>query len=482
MMYKHGIYGEQAPTQDMLPPSGVATLPVYIGTAPVQQRINSEGAINKAILVYTLEQAQAAVGYSDDWGTFTLCEAIYAHFSNKIQTISPIVLINVMDPEVHISEGTENVLIKNGIGYIQAPAVLDSIQIIDKVKGTDYDVAYLTNGKLQLKEKVSGSLGASVLVSFDKMDISIVEEDDIIGQLDNEGNRSGIYCIDLIYQAYNMIPTILAAPGWSHIPSIKEKMIEKSMKVNGHWDLQVNVDIDSSSLGAQSINDAITLKETSMYMEKNLKACWPKGKRGDRFFWLSTIATVRMQQTDYNNDNVPYESPSNKPIDISGTVLADGSSIKFDEVQANELSKNGITTVCFNAGRWVLWGPHNANYDYTAEIDPRDVFDAGVRMMMYLTNTFQQRYMSDVDSPLNRSKVQTIINDSQIWLDSLVADGKLLFGNIVFAETSNSMSSIVEGEFTFDVSTTTTPVGKALNFKVRYTTAGISTLFGGEGA
>jgi hypothetical protein len=41
---------------------------------------------------------------------------------------------------------------------------------------------------------------------------------------------------------------------------------------------------------------------------------------------------------------------------------------------------------------------------------------------------------------------------------------------------------MVEGDFVFDVATTVAPVGKSLTAKVRYTTQGLSTLFGGEEA
>jgi phage tail sheath protein FI len=413
MPYKHGAFGEQVATADMLPPSGVGTLPVYIGTAPVSQLTDSSGAINKPILVSSFDDAKAKLGYSDDWDTNTLCEAMYAHFKNRIQNIGPVIMINVLDPAVHT--------------------------------------------------------GATV-----------VDQDDIIGGTDANGKRTGLDCVDLVYQTYNMVPSIIAAPGWSHKPTVEAALIAKCQKINGHWDAVCVVDIDSTT--AKTIAAATAWKTTNTYTSTLEKVCWPKVKSGDKEFWLSTLTVVRMQQTDYANGNVPYESPSNKPIDATGSVLGDGTAIEFDEVQANSLNSKGVTTVAYRAGNWVLWGPHNGNYEDGGEIDPRDKFDCGIRMMMYLTNTFQRRYMQDVDSPLNRSKVDTILNDAQSWLNSLVGDGKVLFAQIAFNETSNPVSSIVEGDFTFDVRTTTTPAGKSLTFKVQYTTQGISTLYGGESA
>lgn len=475
MPYKHGIYGEQVPTTDTLPPSGVATLPVYIGTAPVHQLSDPAVAVNVPIIVNSYEDAKAKIGYSDDWETFTLCESVYAHFKNRIQSMGPIVLINVMDPLVHVTADTASVAITNGVGYLDEPTPLDSIEIALKVKGTDYTVEHTTDGRVKFTALTT--LDNPSTVTFDRMDVTKVLDADIIGGNIN-GDRTGLSVVELVYQTFNQIPTIIASPGWSQIKEIKEAMVTVSQQINGHWDALVVADLNSQT--TLTISDAIAWKETNGYTDIGLKVGWPKGQSAGKIFCTSTITVVRMQQTDYANDNVPFVSPSNKQVDITSPVLADGTKITFDETEANELNKHGITTFAFRSGNWVLWGPHCANYEYGADIDPKNVFDSSIRMMRYLTNSFQARYMSDIDGPLNRSVVDTILNDAGTWLNSLIADGKMLYGQIEFTETSNPTSSIVEGDFQFDVLTTTTPVAKSLTFSVQYTTTGVSTLFGGE--
>lgn len=478
MAYKHGVYGERAPSLDTLPPTGVATLPVYIGTAPVQQLANPAAAVNVPILVNNFEDAKAKIGYSDDWETFTLCEAVYAHFRNRIQPIGPIVVINVMDPETHVTADTEDVAIVNGVGYIDAPVVLSSIEITGKVKGTDYTAEYTPDGRVKITAKTS--LDNPSTVTFDVMDVTKVNNADIIGG-NVGGVRTGISVVEMVYVTHKQIPTILAAPGWSHIKAIKEELVAKSQKINGHWDALVAADLPSDA-NADTIAGAISWKAANGYTDIGMKVGWPKANSAGRIFWASTIMVVRMQQTDFASGNDPYVSPSNKQVDITAPVLADGTEFLFDELQANSLNEKGITTFNFRSGIWVLWGPHNANYEYGVQIDPENVFDASIRMLRHLTNSFQARYMADIDGPLNRSTVDTILNDAGTWLNSLVADGKLLSAGISFNETSNPTSSIVEGDFVFDILTTTTPVAKSLKFRVRYTTAGISTLFGGEAA
>ncbi|TCZ73069.1 phage tail sheath protein [Paenibacillus albiflavus] len=465
------------PTTDTLSPAGVATLPVYIGTAPIHQLEDPSVAINVPILVNSFNEAKAKIGYSDDWDSFTLCEAVYAHFKNRIQPIGPIVLINVLDPSKHKTAGTASIAITNGIGYIDEPAIISTVAITGKERDTDYTVEYTADGRIKLTDVTGKALANPTDVSFDKVDIKKVKSSDIIGG-NTSGERKGISVVDLVYVTHKQIPTILAAPGWSHIKEVKEALVTASQKINGHWDALVAADIPSEST-SDTITKAVAWKTANGYTDIGVKVGWPKANAAGRVFWASTIMVVRMQQTDYTNGNVPYVSPSNKQVDITSPVLENGTNAIFDEVQANELNKNGITTFNYRSGIWVLWGPHNANYTYGAEIDPKNVFDAGIRMMMYMTNTFQDRFMADVDGPLNRSKKDTILNDASTWLNSLIADGKLLYGQIDFNETSNPTSSIVEGDFVFDVQTTTAPVGKSLSFRLQYTTKGINTLFGG---
>ncbi|WP_040948473.1 phage tail sheath family protein [Gorillibacterium massiliense] len=471
MAYKHGIYGIQVPTADTLPPSGVGTVPVYIGTAPVHQLTDPSSAVNVPILINSYEDGVAKIGYSDDWDTFTLCEAVFAHFKNKIQPIGPIIVINIMDPTHHSKEATASVQAVNGVGYLTDPIVLETIEIDGKINGTDYTAEYGADGRVKLTGTTLMSLTS---VKYKKMDVSTVKILDVVGS-NSSGARTGIEVVDLIYQTLNLIPTILAAPGWSHIKEVKEAPVTKSDDINGHWDAVVLADIDANTL-----HDAISWKSTNEYTDIQLKVGWPKVIHAGRTFWASTRMAVRMQQTDFDGDNVPYVSPSNKQIDITGTVLKNGTSVSFDEIQANELNAHGITTFIFRGGIWVLWGPHNANYEDSVEVDPKNVFDASIRMMRYLTNTFQKRYMHLIDGPLTHILVDTILNDAGTWLNSLIADGKLLAGTIRFNESSNPTSSMITGDFLFDIQTTTTPVAKSLTFKVQYTTSGLNALFGGE--
>jgi uncharacterized protein len=483
-LYKHGVYGELLPTQDFLAPKGVATLPVYIGVAPVHQLADYSGAVNKPILLQSFSDAVAKVGYNDsNWDDFDLSEPVYAHFKNGIQAIGPIVFINVLDPAtMRTADQTANVTLVNGQGYIENDKVITgTVEIVGKVLGTDFTASYTADGKkVQIKD-LKGTLVSPVAVTFDVVNPAAVTQAEIIGGLDAvTGDRTGISVLELVYQTLNMVPTILDAPGWSHIPEVDVALKAAAEKINGHWYAWVNSNIDTTA--ADTLAEAKTWKATNNYTGAGEAPCWPMAKNGSRKFHLSTLTTVAMQQTDYNNGGIPFETPSNKPLDITGLCLADGTDITFDQVQANDLNSKGIRTASFWGGRWVLWGPHTGAFEDGKEIDIRDKFDVSRRMLYHALNDFQVKYGNQADKPMTRSRVETILNDYQEYIDGLVTRGALLFGVIEFNETSNPTSDIVEGDFVFDLATTVSPVGKSLTAKIQYTTRGITTLFGGEQA
>ena len=95
--YKHGVYTSEKATSMTAPILGTAGLQVIVGTAPVNMLgADFADAVNKPILANNYAEAVAAVGYSDDFANYTLCEAISATFS--VVGTGPVVLINVLDP------------------------------------------------------------------------------------------------------------------------------------------------------------------------------------------------------------------------------------------------------------------------------------------------------------------------------------------------------------------------------------------------
>ena len=79
MAYKHGVYNTEQATSLTVPIQGSAGLQVIFGTAPIHLAKDPAAAVNTPKLVYSYKEAVEAVGYSDDFENFTLCQSINAN-------------------------------------------------------------------------------------------------------------------------------------------------------------------------------------------------------------------------------------------------------------------------------------------------------------------------------------------------------------------------------------------------------------------
>ena len=489
MAYKHGVYGTQIPFSGQLAAAALGTIPAYVGTAPIHQ-VNADGAagynyaplIGKPILINSLADAKTKIGYSDSWDSFTLGEAVKAHFDNGVAGIGPIVVVNLANPGTKKSTNTVATVTLSGsagnkTGLLNDPlAAIENIAVTSSTAITsgDYTLAYEGDG-VRITITKEGYNDKSCTATYKQVDVS----DTVITATVFE---TALSALDQSESKLGVIPNVLAAPGYSEKPAYHAKMISKAAaKISQKWYLVCVSDITADAAG-DTIAKAIAWKDTNGYISKLDKVCWPMAKYGGVVYHLSTLAIVTMQQQDTNVDGVPYISPSNKIIYATSAVTKAGVQLSFDEIAANSLNEVGITTVNLVRGTLRLWGPHMGNYNFIAVdgILPEDRSDSSIRVMQYLLNTLQYQYLDTVDKPFSRRDIDSIKASIQQWLNGLVNEGKLLYGVVEFTEDSNSVGDMVNGDFVFDVATTTTPNAKSITFKVQYSIAGLATLTGGE--
>ena len=90
MAYKHGIRIQENPTNVAAPVMLENGVPVIFGTAPVNLAANPKAATNQLFLCKTFAEAVQNLGYSDDYESYTLCQAMDAFF--KAFGVGPVVL------------------------------------------------------------------------------------------------------------------------------------------------------------------------------------------------------------------------------------------------------------------------------------------------------------------------------------------------------------------------------------------------------
>lgn len=482
MAYKHGVYTSEVATSIVPAVNTTAGLPVVYGTAPLH--LASDPAdVNKPTLCYSYSEAVAAFGYCDDWENYTLAEVIYSQFS--LYGVSPIVLVNVLDPSKHVTSVEEQEYTLDAGSCTITDAVLTDTLVVaaeaggDALEaGTDYEFAHDDDGNLVITVLEGGALeeAAGIFASYTALDPSAVDYEDIIGGVNvDTGALTGLETLDQVFPLYGLVPGILAAPGWSDNNEVAAVMATKAGNINSHFKCSVFVDLPCGSDGVTKYSDASAWKNKYNYTGEDMAVCWPMVTMGSRKYHLSTHLMGVCGQTDADNDDVPVESPSNKTAQIDGMCLADGTEVILDVENASYLNGQGIITCLNFIGSWKIWG--NRTGCYPSNTDAKDAFLCIRRMFNWHAQTFIQTYWTKVDKPITRRLIQTIVDSENIRLNGLVAQGALLGGRIEFLEDENPTTDLLDGIITFHTYLTPPTPARVIENTIEYDPEYFSALF-----
>jgi len=478
MAYKHGIYGSEVPTS-LVPMTEInAGLPVVFGTAPVHLATD-RAATNVPVLCYKYSEAVEALGYSDDWEKYTLCEFMKSQFS--LFNMAPVVFVNVLDPAKHKEAvADDSVVLTDKKGIIDAEVLLDTLVV--KVssagsaltEGTDYTAAYNDEDKVVITALDGGALdsASTCTVSYDKVDASKVTASDIVGGVSAAGKNEGLEVLAEVYPRFRLIPGIILAPGFSHDTEVAAVMKSKADTINGRFKAIALADIPTATV--TKYTDVPAWKTTNNFVDPQLVACWPKVALGGKEYHLSTQLAGVLCQTDAAHNDVPYWSPSNNGLQCDAAQVDADNDVFLDVETAAYLNSQGIVTA-INENGWVAWG--NRTSAYPATTDVKDTFIAIRRMFCWVNNTLITTFWSKIDNPINKRLIATIVDSANIWLNGLTAKGYLLGGRVEFREDENTTTDLMDGKINFHVYITPPSPARDIEFVQEYDTNYISTLF-----
>lgn len=479
--FKHGVYSGEQATSLVAPVETNAALPVFYGTAPIHLASDPVAA-NRPVLCYGLDEAVAALGYSKDWNKYTLCEEMFAAF--QIYNRKPIVFVNVLDTSTHKTAvaQAEKAIGTDGTVVLTDPVIPSSL-VVKKtasgtalVKDTDYSVAYNDNEECVISVLDEGELDGelTMFVAYDKVNAAAVTSNDIIGGVDiATGKSKGLETLNDVFPLFRLVPGNVLAPGWSHDPAVAAVMKAKASLINEVFSAEAIVDIPSDSV--TKYTDAPAWKNNNNYNSDLQIVGWPMGKQGDYKLHMSTVIMGTMMVTDSNNDDVPYNSPSNKDANITGICLADGSEVILDLGKANYLNGNGIVTALNFAKGWTVWG--NNTGCYPGNTDPKDSFIPIRRMFNWMKNNFVLTFWQKVDDPMNRRLIHTVVDTYNIMLNGLAAEGKILGGRIEFNDTENPLTGLIGGKLKFHIHQAPPPPAQEIDAVFEYDPSYLNSLF-----
>lgn len=542
--YKHGVYIEELSTA-LQAMTEVATPAVVIGTAPIHLATNSAGS--KPVLCTSMSDFVSQFGWSNDFESYTLCEAAQVFF--QLYNVTPVIFINVLSAAKHGQEKTVTVAGLSNVVTLNAPMILSTLKIstgekpvtasMIGVTGTepitipskiDANNFTLTSGEVELilttdytisdgkiifteagAEKCTGNLtfasgtdtyvelvadedftaaynskgeilltiisqnkivDDTISLEYAELDATKVTASDVIGGADIvTGENTGIELVEEIYPRFGVVPDTIIAPKFSTNPAVAATLHAKARSVNGIFRALGVADIDTKV--ARTYNDVNAIKNTKNYTDEFLAVTWPKVSLGGVQYHLSTHVAALMGQVDSEHASLPYKSPSNELLNVDSGILTDGTEVFLGRSQANFLNGQGVVTA-LNFNGWRCWG--NRTGAYPSNIDVKDSFIPCRRTMNWISNSLVLNFLSQIDEPINKRQLESIVDRCNQWFNGLSAAGAILGGRVALLESENPATSLANGKVKIHVYVGLQPPMRELDFVVEFDVSYLNAL------
>ena len=492
MSYKHGIYIYEEPTSLVPPVTTDAAMPVAFVTAPIHLSKDPYSITNEPKLCYSYAEAVEHFGFhlkKSIWNHYTAPQVIYSQFA--LYAVAPIVIINVLDPKIHI-EKRENQKLKlqDGVGVIEVDGILiDSIKI-NKVsdaneeykEGEHYSLSYDSDGFVVVSVLFGITNEEELNLSYNELAPDKVDIYDIIGGYNTEsGKYTGLELMNEIYPRFRLVPGQLIAPKFSSDPSVAAVMETKAGNINGHFRCIAINDIPTKTKTENGNIKKLLYTDVPAWANKNNLVytrqinCYPKLILGEQEFYYSTQLAGHICRTDAENGGVPYTSPSNKNLKINGICFEGGEELILNVEQANYLNGQGVMTVNNFGKGWTAWG--NRTGTYPANADVKDSFIPVRRMFDWIGNTIILTYWGKIDLPMTKRHIDTIVDSINMWFNGLAAREYILGGRIEFLPDDNITTNLLDGIVKFRIKVAPPPPMRQMDFILEYDPSYLTTLF-----
>lgn len=497
MEYFHGIKISEKSKPASAPVTTQSGVIFAIGTAPIQKTESIEGKSNTPILVNSFEEAKEIFGYSDDWDKFTLCEVMDAAFN--VYDAGPIVMVNVlasivsMDEKLYTIDDTKTIKLPEEAFAAHIWVDLTDAEKTRLEEGVDYNIQKTDDGV-----KIICLEGGKITEETKKLSVTYnmlqLSENDIVGGIDEYGTKSGLEAINDVFPKYGIVPDIIIAPRFSHLPEVAEAMTIKAENINGMFKAKAILDLDSAISkdddDLYTPAEAIAYKKERGYDSKSQLVCWPPVIAcGGKEYRFSTHQALAMAKTDKNADlggGCPCETASNKTIKADGArysyirgfkINPNEAEALLDITAANLLNQNGIITTIRMMGNYVSWG--NEAGCYPENQNPEEYLYSVSRMFEWVGKMIVLSVWSKVDRKMSRRLMESIAQSLNVWLNGLTAEEKILGGRVEFREEENSTEDLMRGRTKFHVYLTPPSPAREFDFVMEYAPEYLETLMEG---
>ncbi|EHK2735659.1 phage tail sheath subtilisin-like domain-containing protein [Salmonella enterica] len=407
-----------------------------VGTAPL-------GPVNTHTLI---NSETAAAQYGQELPGFTIPQALRAIADHGVMSV---VVINVLNPAVHISRVADEVITPEGGGKL-AHGMVSDVVVKSNTGATTYTVGkdYSLDAQAGVITRLSdGGIMATdqVKVSYAWLDPSKVTAADIIGSVSASGRRGGILALDDVFSDLGFDSKILIAPAYCTQTSVTMALGVMADKLDAvaYVDAPVGCSVQQV-LAGRGPKGTINFNTSS----DRIRLCYPHLKvydpvtNADRLEPLSVRAAALRARVDL--DEGYWVSSSNHEIKgVTGMERPISARIDDATCEANLLNEAGVTTVFNSFGTGIrLWGNRNAAFPTSTHITS---FENVRRTADIFNESLRLTSLQYVDQPMSDALIDNILGTAENYARTMLGDGALLGFKVWYDKARNTRSELGSG-------------------------------------
>jgi phage tail sheath protein FI len=431
------------------PITGVKTAVIgVIGTAPM----TAETTLNQPIIIRN--PVDAAKYYGVSASGFTIPDALDAIFD---QGNGPIcIVVNVCDPATHSTAIAAEVVAKAADGtFVLAHKGVTAVVITAPV-GCVVDVDYTVDAASGVISRVVTSTKiiaetASLTVGYSYTDPTTVLASDVIGQVDVDGNRSGLKSLVGTYNLFGFVAKMIIAPGYCTQEAVSTEMIAvaEQLRAMALIDAPIGTTVQEAIAGRGPLG-TINFETSS----KRAILCFPHVKRYDLVTNTEVLEPLSQRLAGViaakDADKGYWWSPSNTEIKgITGSEIAISALINDSTTEANALNEAGIVTLFNSFGTGIrAWGNRSASFP--TNTSPANFINVQ-RTADMLHESIEYAMLQFIDMPINQALIDSIRESVNGFIRTLIMRGALIDGKCIFDVAKNPVTEIAAGHLTFDL-------------------------------
>ncbi len=453
-----------------------------VGTAPIYEAAAADRTVNSVQLVLSDIDAARYFG-SETTPGYTIPQALKAIFKKGAATV---VVVNVFDPATHKSSveaeaaqfgadgtltlahrGVANLVLKSQDGA--TTFVLNTDYALDPATGIVTRIA-------------GGAIGAAanVTAAYDYADPTKVENADVIGTVDEGGNRTGLQALLNCYSLFGFKAKIIVAPAFSTQASIATEMDAVAGKTKGIALVDAPIGTTfQQALTGRGPAGTINFQSSS----RRVVLCFPALQvydPGSNANVLQPFSQFLAGIIAWKDNELGYWwSPSNTLIDgIVGIELPLTAEINDPNSEVNALNAAGIVTVFNSYGTgFRTWGNRSAAYPTDTA---KESFICTQRVADVIEESIEYSMIQRIDAPVNNAWIDAVTEDVRSFLRKLAQDGALIDGTCWYDPADNPVEELALGHVTFRYDWCDPATAERITFKRTLNLGYLKTLGGNQ--